>query len=81
MDQNTLIIILIGVIVVGFIFFFRQLQELKEKKDDKSQEVLMKWLEEMRSSVDKNTDTLQRRLDSTNKAINESICTVKSIFS
>jgi DNA recombination protein RmuC len=71
MDQTTLIFILIGIIVVGFIFFFRQLQELKEKKDDKSQEVLMKWLEEMRSSVDKNTDTLQKRLDSTNKAINE----------
>lgn len=71
MDQNTLILILIGVIVVGFFFFYRQLQELKEKKNDKSQEVLMRWLEEMRNSVDKNTDTLQKRLEATNKAINE----------
>ena len=71
MDQNTLILILITVIVGGFIFFFRQFQELKKPKDDKSQEVLMKWLEEMRSSVDKSTETMQQRLDATNKAINE----------
>lgn len=72
MDQNTLILILIAVIVVGFIFFFRQLQILRENKEkDKSAEILMKWLEEMRSSVDKNTETLQQRLEATNKAINE----------
>ena len=71
MDQTTLIFILIAIIVVGFIFFFRQLQELKKPHNDKSQEVLMKWLEEMRSSVDKSTETMQRRLDATNKAINE----------
>lgn len=71
MDQNTLLFILIAVVVVGFIFFFRQFQEIKKPKDDKSQEVLMKWLEEMRTSVDKNTETTQRRLDATNKAINE----------
>lgn len=52
-------------------FSFRQFQDLKSKKDDKSQEVLMKWLEEMRTSVDRNTELTQKRLDSTNKAINE----------
>ena len=57
--------------MVGFLVFYRQLQELKEKKEDKSQEILMKWLGEMRSSVDKNTDTLEKSLESTNKAINE----------
>ena len=72
MDQNSLLLILIGVIAVGFIFFFRQLQTLKENKEkDKTQEVLMRWLEEMRSSVDKNTSTMQERLDAANKAINE----------
>jgi len=72
MDQNSLLLILIGVIAVGFIFFFRQLQTLKENKEkDKTQEVLMRWLEEMRSSVDKNTSTMQERLDTVNKAINE----------
>src|SRR4030043_218833 len=72
MGQNTLILILIAVIVVGFIFFFRQLQMLREDKEkDKSAEILMKWLEEMRSSVDKNTKTLSSRLEATNKAINE----------
>ncbi|OGY26631.1 MAG: hypothetical protein A2Z24_02315, partial [Candidatus Woykebacteria bacterium RBG_16_44_10] len=51
---------------------FRQLQSLREDKEkDKSTEVLMKWLGEMRSSVDKNTETLQQRLEATNKAINE----------
>src|SRR3990172_10874196 len=71
MDQQTLLLIIGAVVVVGFFIFFRQLQELKEKKNDKSQEVLMKWLEEMRGSVDKNTETLQKRLEATNKAINE----------
>ncbi|MEX0622116.1 MAG: DNA recombination protein RmuC [Candidatus Woykebacteria bacterium] len=72
MDQNTLLFILIAVVVVGFIFLFRQFQSIKEEKDkDKSSEVLMKWLEEMRTSVDKSTETMQRRLDATNKAINE----------
>ncbi|OGY21277.1 MAG: hypothetical protein A2126_02135 [Candidatus Woykebacteria bacterium GWB1_45_5] len=72
MDQNTLIFILIAIIVVGFVFFFRELQALRKgKEDDKSQEVLMRWLEEMRGSVDKQTETLQRRLEATNKAINE----------
>src|SRR4030066_1261740 len=72
MDQTTLIFILIGVIIVGFVFFFRELQALRgDKEKDKSQEVLMKWLGEMRGSVDKNTETLQQRLEATNKAINE----------
>src|SRR3989344_2442062 len=71
MDINTLILILIGLVIAGFFFFYRQLRELKEKRDDKSQDVLMKWLEEMLGSVDKNTETLQKRLEATNKAINE----------
>jgi len=71
MDQQSLILIIGAIIVVGFLFFFKQLQELKEKKEDKSQEVLLKWLEEMRGSVDKNTETLQSRLEATNKTINE----------
>ncbi|OGY24111.1 MAG: hypothetical protein A2172_01030 [Candidatus Woykebacteria bacterium RBG_13_40_15] len=72
MDINTLIIILIGVVIVGFVFLFRQFQLLQKEKDkDKSQEILLKWLEDMRSSVDKNTSTLQERLDAANKAINE----------
>jgi DNA recombination protein RmuC len=71
MDQQTLLLIIGAIVVVGFFVFFKQLQELKEKKEDKSQEVLMKWLQEMRGSLDKNTETLEKRLESTNKAINE----------
>ncbi|MEX0617283.1 MAG: DNA recombination protein RmuC [Candidatus Woykebacteria bacterium] len=71
MDQQTLLLIIGAVVVIGFFVFFRQLQELKEKKDDKSQDILMKWLEEMRGSVDKNTETLEKRLEATNRAINE----------
>ena len=72
MDVNTLMIILIGIVIGAAFFIYRQVQALKEEKDkDKSSEVLMKWLEEMRSSVDKSTETMQRRLDATNKAINE----------
>lgn len=71
MDTQTLLLIIGAIVVIGFFVFFRQLQELKEKKDDKSQEVLMKWLQEMRGSLDKNTETLEKRLEATNKAINE----------
>ena len=72
MDQNTLLIIIVAIILVGFFIFFRQIQDLRAGRDkDKSQEILLKWLEEMRSSVDKNTETLQKRLEATNKAINE----------
>ena len=71
MDQQTLLLIIGAIVVIGFFIFYKQLQELKEKKEDKSQEVLMKWLQEMRGSLDKNTETLEKRLESTNKAINE----------
>src|SRR4030067_104378 len=72
MDLNTSMIILIVVVIGAAFFIYRQVQTLKEEKEkDKSSEVLMKWLEEMRSSVDKSTETMQRRLDATNKAINE----------
>ena len=71
MDQQTLLLMIGVIVVIGFFIFYKQLQELKEKKEDKSQEVLMKWLQEMRGSLDKNTETLEKRLESTNKAINE----------
>ena len=71
MDQQTLLLIIGAMVIIGFFIFYKQLQEIKEKKEDKSQEVLMKWLQEMRGSLDKNTETLEKRLDSTNKAINE----------
>src|SRR4030042_1895797 len=68
MDQNTLIILLIGVIIVGFIFFYRQLQTLREDKEkDKLTGHLMKWLEDSR----KGNESMQNRLDAVNKAINE----------
>lgn len=71
MDQQTLLLIIGAMVIIGFFIFYKQLQEIKEKKEDKSQEVLMKWLQEMRGSLDKNTETLEKKLESTNKAINE----------
>lgn len=68
MDQTTLIFILIVIIVVGFIFFYRQLQMLREERSkDKSNDVLMKWLEDSR----KGSENMQDRLDKVNKSINE----------
>jgi DNA recombination protein RmuC len=68
MDQNTLTFILIAIIVVGFFFFYRQLQLMREEKQkDKSLDVLMKWLEDSR----KGNESMQSRLDSVNKSINE----------
>lgn len=72
MNEQSLILIIGAIVVVGFFFFFRKLDELKSKdKDEESTKVLMEWLKEMRSSLDKNTDTLQSQLQTTNKAINE----------
>ncbi|MCH7541169.1 DNA recombination protein RmuC [Patescibacteria group bacterium] len=68
MDQTTLIFILIVIIVVGFIFFYRQLQMLREERSkDKSNDVLMKWLEDSR----KGSENMQDRLDKVNKSIND----------
>lgn len=68
MDQTTLIFILIVIIVVGFIFFYRQLQMLREERSkDKSNDVIMKWLEDSR----KGSENMQDRLDKVNKSINE----------
>ncbi len=72
MDLQTLIIIIAVVLGFGIIVLFRQLQELKEKNSDsESTKVLTEWLKGMQSSVDKSTETMQQRLDATNKAINE----------
>ena len=72
MNEQTLLLIIGAAVVGGFLFFFRKLDELKKaEKDDESTKVLTEWLKEMRSSLDKNTDTLASQLQSTNKAINE----------
>jgi DNA recombination protein RmuC len=72
MELTNILFIFIAIVVVGFILLFRQIQSIqKGKEDDKAQEILLKWLAEMRDSVDKNTNTLERRLEATNKAINE----------
>lgn len=72
MNEQTLILIIGAIVVIGFFFFFRKLEELKKKEtDEESTKILMEWLKEMRSSLDKNTDTLQTQLQTTNKAINE----------
>ena len=57
---------------MGFFLFYRKLEDLKQKDEsDESSKILMEWLKEMRTSLDKNTDTLQTQLQTTNKAINE----------
>ena len=72
MDLQTLVIIIAVVLGVGIIILFRQIQELKEKdSDSESLKVLTEWLKGMQASVDKSTETMQQRLDATNKAINE----------
>jgi DNA recombination protein RmuC len=71
MDTQTLLFVIGAIVVGGFLIFYRQLQELKEKKDDKSQEVLTKWLEEMRTSVDKNTEMTHNQLNQSSKTLNE----------
>ncbi len=70
MDTQLLLAVLIIVVGASSAFLYFQIQNLKKKEPDGSQEVLIRWLNEMRSSVDKSTQTMQDRLDATNQAIN-----------
>ncbi len=57
------IIILLLIVVVGVLFYvLTQLQSLKKPVQDDSQQVLMGWLEQMKTSVDRNTDIMDKKL-------------------
>lgn len=73
MDIQTLILILfltIGAMVSLGYYLSTQIKKLKEdlKSDDES--VLVEWLKDMKSSVDKSSDVLERQLKGQREAMN-----------
>lgn len=63
----TFEIIIIALIILGFAAVIYFIQKPKPKEEDEGKKVLMEWLKEMRGS----SDSMQKRMDDTNKAINE----------
>lgn len=60
----TLIVVLIVVLILGggMFFLYMQLRGLSTKADNTEKDVLLEWLRDMKSSVDKNSDVLERQL-------------------
>jgi len=74
--MEAIFYILVGVVILGFaatIYLLnKRLKEFNEdSQEDESQKILMEWLKEMRGSLDKNTETMQKQLSEANKTLNE----------
>jgi DNA recombination protein RmuC len=68
MDLITiLLIILVLLIVAGFAAVFylfnKKFQQLESSGEDEGQKVLTEWLKNMQASIDRTSDTLNKRLD------------------
>ncbi|MDZ7260740.1 MAG: DNA recombination protein RmuC [candidate division KSB1 bacterium] len=60
----------------------RRWQEFEERqRSDPSYQILTQWLQEMRGSLDRNTEMLQRQLDSTNRAIGDRLDNAARVIS
>ncbi len=73
---ETFLIVALAVVVplgLAAYFFSRQLSKFKQdlSKESEGQNVLMEWLKDMKSSMDKNTDTLERQLATQRQAMNQ----------
>jgi DNA recombination protein RmuC len=58
----VLIIILLVIVLGALLFVLTQIQGLKKPAQDESQKVLLSWLEQMKTSVDRNTDIMDKKL-------------------
>jgi len=66
------ILIVAALVALGFavlLYFFNK--KFESLRPDEEREVLLEWLKEMRGSLDKNTETVNKRLFESNKAIGE----------
>lgn len=70
--MNLELLILVGSIALGFVALLYFLnQKFKSLKEDEGKDILMEWLKEMRGSVERSTEVLDKRLLESNKHINE----------
>jgi DNA recombination protein RmuC len=57
------ILIVLLILVLGTLFYvLNQLKKMSQPKDDESQKVLLSWLEQMKATVDRNTDIMDKKL-------------------
>jgi DNA recombination protein RmuC len=62
MDLSILLLIMASIGVIAYVIL-TQLKSLKENlRDNKDNQVLMEWLKEMKTTVDKSSDVLERQL-------------------
>lgn len=71
-------ILILGIILIsglGLIAYLvnKQLMGLKSELKNKEDSVLTQWLKEMKGSMDRNTDTLQKQLDNQRKTLDEEL--------
>ncbi len=74
--QTLLIIVFLVVGAVGILiyFFSSQIKNLKQEiKGGDENNVLMEWLKEMKGSVDKNSEVIEKNLKDHNKSLNEQL--------
>jgi len=72
--SSVLIIATLAALValaLGLALIYQKLQQLLEPKEDNNQQVLTDWLRQMQASLDKTRDTVDTRLQHSNKTINE----------
>ena len=70
--MSSEILIVAALVALGFaalLYFFNK--KLESLRQDEGREVLLEWLKEMRGSLDKNTETVDRRLAESTKDIND----------
>jgi DNA recombination protein RmuC len=76
-DLSTFILLIVLVVAAcaGIIFFLSsQIKTLKEElKPDEDNNILMEWLKEMKGSVEKNSDVIERQLNEQRKSLEDQL--------
>lgn len=82
MNQQIFFISILVILVLGFLFLFRQIQQLQGKKtSEDSLVVLTQWLQGMQKSVEKNTEMTQKQLSESSRSLNERLDRAATVIS
>src|SRR3989339_95137 len=76
MDLTLAVLLLFGIGLVGFILY-SQISSLRKEPDTKKDEILMEWLktmrEEVKGSIDKNSQTLEQQLKAQRETLDKQL--------
>src|SRR3989344_3847005 len=76
MDLTLAVLLLFGIGLVGFILY-SQIRSLRKEPDTKKDEILMEWLktmrEEVKGSIDKNSQTLEQQLKAQRETLDKQL--------